>query len=46
MYTGHALDIAGFITIWDITIGLVCWVSYMGQISLLSKKKNIFLFKG
>ena len=26
MYTGHALDIEGFITIWDITlIGLV-WV--------------------
>ena len=26
MYTGHALDIEGFITIEDITIHLACWV--------------------
>ena len=25
MYTGHALDIEGFITIGDITIGLAWW---------------------
>ena len=33
MYTGHALDIEGFITIEDITIhiGLAWWVPYMGQ---------------
>ena len=34
VYTGHALDIEGFITIGDITIGLACWVPYMGQKSL------------
>ena len=26
MYTGHALDIEGFITIGDIIIGLAWWV--------------------
>ena len=37
MYTGHALDIEGFITIGDITIGLAWWVPYMDQ-----KEKIIF----
>ena len=31
MYTGHALDIDGSITIADIIIGLAWWVPYMGQ---------------
>ena len=31
VYTGHALDIEGFITIGDIIIGLARWVPYMGQ---------------
>ena len=34
VYTGHASDIGGFITIGDITIGLAWWVPYMGQKSL------------
>ena len=31
MYTGHALDIEGFITIGDITISLTWPVPHMGQ---------------
>ena len=31
MYTGHALDIEGFITIGDAIIGLALWVPYNGQ---------------
>ena len=31
VYTGHALDIEGFITIEDIIIGLAWWVPYIGQ---------------
>ena len=31
MYTGHALDIEGFITIGDKIIGLAWLVPYMGQ---------------
>ena len=40
MYTGHVIDIVGCITIGniairDITIGLACWLPYMGQKSLI-----------
>ena len=31
MYTGHALDIEGCITIGDVIIGLAWWVPYMDQ---------------
>ena len=31
VYAGHALDIEGFITIGDITIGFAWWVPYVGQ---------------
>ena len=39
VYTGHAIDIVGCITIrdismGDITIGLAWWVPYIGQKSL------------
>ena len=39
VYTGHAIDIVGCITIGEITIGMItlcltCWVPYMGQKSL------------
>ena len=34
VYTGHAIDIVGCITIGDITIGLAWWVPHMGQKSL------------
>ena len=34
VYTGHALDIEGFITIGDITMGSAWWVPYVGQKSL------------
>ena len=39
VYTGHALDIEGFITIGDITIGLAWCVPSMGQKQLRFKKK-------
>ena len=41
MYTGHALDIEGFNTIGDITIGLAWWVLYMDQKSLWFFKKTL-----
>ena len=31
VFTGHALDIEGFITIGDIIIGFALWVPYMGK---------------
>ena len=40
MYTGHALDIEGFITIGDIIIALAWCVPYMDQ-----KEKNMILRK-
>ena len=50
MYTGHALDIDGFITIGDIIIGLTWWVPDMVQkqawfkkhFSFCSKDKHLF----
>ena len=43
MYTGHALDIVGCITIGDITIDLAWWVPFMGQKSLCFKKTLVFV---
>ena len=41
MYIGHALDIEGFMTIGDMTIGFAWWVPYIGQKSILFKKKTL-----